>query len=413
MSTTTLANMAMPTAPDDENSAVHSSVVGPGDDYVEGALNHIRQHVWTIVTNLLFKGGFGAVTLMVAVKLMLHGGGAVFASGVFAGVGLLCGHFAWRSARTEYATMIRRVKATVQKAEEWRTPQEELERAVGLNRADLVMRILDTPAADVNRRYDTWRPSLLHLAVGALIDDRWRDPDPAKDREAVSAGVATVQALLNRGAVCGTQNRSGESALAVALEYVGEEGTNVPAELIVLLQHAQAAQDKAQNAEMRAVLKESADMTERRDRERRSEVFRLAATSHDEGVWSHAFHFLTGDDAEEVVLNAHDASGYTALHRATDEYNLDLVRWLARHGAILRQRWNGECDGYDFAGHPVDAEGDWLNFDRPFDEVEDEEQLQALTDAFAAGLVEREGDQLRRAMDNLNKALPARARKRL
>lgn len=307
----------------------------------------------------------------------------------------------WRNYRAD-------MRATLAAGLEWRSPQEELDRAVSIHDAALVHRVLSTPVADVNLVRGAYEPTLLHRAVSPLIEYKTESDDRKK-------GLDTVRALLEHEASCEARDWKRRTALErVRSACEGKDGKDhVPAELIVLLQNAMDRQNRAANVRTKDIVRRVEARIERERLDRLYYTFSLAAEAHDESTWAHVFAFADRDQALDVVLNECDCNGDTALHHATAERNVGLVRWIAHHGATLRPRWNGEYHHIDDDGDPVDENGCERSFERPFDDVEDEEVLGELTEAFAAGLREREADALRVAIEEMNLALPTHARKRL
>lgn len=417
MSTTTLATMQHPGAmPDDDslNSSVNSSECSSTPEYrARGDFIERAIGIGDTATMLIGLGIVGAALIVFLActwtpDLMRLAPWAVpipWALGaVAAWFGFKALRNAWREARAE-------MRATLAAGLEWRSPQEELDRAVSIGDAALVHRVLSTPVADVNLVRGSYEPTLLHRAVSPLIEYK-TEPDDRKN------ALDTVRALLEHGASYAARDWNRRTALErVRSACEGKDGKDhVPAELVVLLQGATDEQKRAATIRATEAERQRKTVAARRRLEQRTEVFALAASAHDDDGWWSILNDGGGhdDDSMEALLNSFDSTGRTALHWAVRAGNLDFVRWLARHGAEAHQRWNGHPEHCDDDGDPVDADGYPIDFDTPFEAVgDDEEKLNALTDTFAAGLREREADALRVAFDDLNKNLPTHARKRL
>jgi hypothetical protein len=411
---TTIAGLQHPdagTADDNDDTSEPSSVeyseagpYRPRGDLVENAVRHGDNALRFLALGLVFAAGL-LTFAVVSVALTAHGAPWAMPLGPIAAAG-----FAWfgfPSFRDHWRKSRAQMRVVIAEAAEWRSPQEELARAVDIFDAALVHRVLSTPVADVDLVRGSYEPTLLHRAVSPLIEYK-TEPDDRKK------GLDTVRALLEHGASCDARDWKRRTALErVRSACEGKDGKDhVPAELIVLLQNAMDQQNRAANVRTKDIVRRAEARIERERLDRLYYTFSFAAEAHDESTWAHVFAFADRDQALDVVLNECDSAGCTALHHAAAERNVGLVRWLARRGGVVRQRWNGEYDHIDDEGNPVDEDGCERSFETPFDDIEDE-MLDELTEAFAAGLREREGDQLRRAIDDMNRALPGRARKRL
>lgn len=409
---TKLADLQHPSAAaddDEENSLSRSVERSSEPDRVRGDFIERAIDSGDTATMLIALGAAGAVLIVFlawgwTTDLWRLARWTVPIPWVLAAVGAWFGfkelRAGWRNARAK-------MRATLAAGLEWRSPQEELDRAVSIKDAALVRRVLSTPMADVNRFRGSYEPTLLHGAVRWFLYNDTLKAEHRKD------ALNTVRALLESGALCSAHDRHKGTPLD-RIRDACKDSDGIPAELILLLQNAidKEKRDKAIKADEDEIRLNT--IHHRRNRKQRTELFTLAAATHTDDWWpildEHNNH---DDDSMKSLLNSFDSTGRTVLHWAAFAENLDLVRWLARHGAGTHERWNGECHSYNDDGNPLDADGYSIDFHTPFDGIEDDEVLHDLTDAFAAGLREREADALRVAIDEMNLALPTHARKRL